>query len=76
MPLKKKRLSGDLSNDSVDVSIPENEELSGDEDWLESLAVDAQQIKKYTNSQVSNVSLILIGIIILCTNVKTLFKLL
>lgn len=52
MPLKKKRLSTEIPKNSENTPMPENEELSGDEDWLEALAVDAQQIKRFTNSQV------------------------
>ncbi|KAK6642000.1 hypothetical protein RUM44_013723 [Polyplax serrata] len=53
MPLKKKRLSTEIPKNSENTPMPENEELSGDEDWLEALAVDAQQIKRFTNSQKS-----------------------
>lgn len=52
MPLKKKKTNNEMENKSENNHVPENEELSGDEDWLESLAVDTQQIKRFTNSQV------------------------
>lgn len=52
MPLKKRKSVGENKNNLESITINENEELSGDEDWLESLEVDAQQIKILTKSQV------------------------
>ncbi|EEB20198.1 conserved hypothetical protein [Pediculus humanus corporis] len=53
MPLKKRKSVGENKNNLESITINENEELSGDEDWLESLEVDAQQIKILTKSQKS-----------------------
>lgn len=58
MPLKKKRKSNEFASDSDSSLLVEPEELSADDnddddDWLESMGVDAKEMKRLTTSQVA-----------------------